>query len=436
MEILLHNDYLAEALSREPDAIDLCITKNCKSWVASTTISSLMQKSSQKQRNKVSDLLGVLSVVTPNVGDLAEALRDECFEESLTSILARNCGFDAVVSTNPEKFSSDDVLVITPEELQKKINEPASPVTGVKLLDIPASYHQILNDVEIEIADTIRSGQFILGAKVSELEDKIAEYCQTKFAVGVSSGTDALLISLMAAGIGEGDEVITSPYTFFATAGSIVRLGATPVFVDINDVTFNMKVEHVERCITARTRAIIPVHLYGQCADMDPIMELGKKHNLIVIEDAAQSIGSEYKKKRSGSMGDMGCFSFFPAKNLGAFGDGGIVTTSSEELYEKLKVLRVHGSEPKYYHKSIGGNFRLDALQAGVIKAKLNYLEGWTEKRRQNATTYNQLFQANALTQYIQLPPEVFPRHVFNQYVIRAGSRRDELRSFLNEKKI
>ena len=394
----MHNDYLAEALSREPDAIDLCITKNCKSWVASTTISSLMQKSSQKQRNKVSDLLGVLSVVTPNVGDLAEALRDECFEERLTSILARNCGFDAVVSTNPEKFSSDDVLVITPEELQKKINEPASPVTGVKLLDIPASYHQILNDVEIEIADTIRSGQFILGSKVSELEEKIAEYCQTKFAVGVSSGTDALLISLMAAGIGEGDEVITSPYTFFATAGSIVRVGATPVFVDINDVTFNMKVEHVERCITARTRAIMPVHLYGQCADMDLIIELGKKHNLTVIEDAAQSIGSEYKKKRSGSLGDMGCFSFFPAKNLGAFGDGGIVTTSSEELYEKLKVLRVHGSEPKYYHKSIGGNFRLDALQAGVIKAKLNYLEGWTEKRRQNATTYNQVFQAYALS--------------------------------------
>ena len=306
----------------------------------------------------------------------------------------------------------------------------------MKLLDIPASYHQILNNVEIEIADTIRSGQFILGSKVSELEEKIAEYCQTKFAVGVSSGTDALLISLMAAGIGEGDEVITSPYTFFATAGSIVRLGATPVFVDINDVTFNMKVEHVERCITSRTRAIMPVHLYGQCADMDSIIELGKKHNLTVIEDAAQSIGSEYKKKRSGSLGNIGCFSFFPAKNLGAFGDGGIVTTSSEELYEKLKVLRVHGSEPKYYHKSIGGNFRLDALQAGVIKAKLNYLEGWTEKRRQNATTYNQLFQANALTQYIQLPPEVFPRHVFNQYVIRAGNRRDELRSFLNEKKI
>ena len=180
----------------------------------------------------------------------------------------------------------------------------------------------------------------------------------------------------------------------------------------------------------------MPVHLYGQCADMDSIIDLAKKHNLTVIEDAAQSIGSEYKNKKAGSLGDMGCFSFFPAKNLGAFGDGGIVTTSSEELYEKLKVLRMHGSKPKYYHKTIGGNFRLDALQAGIVKAKLDYLEDWTKKRRQNSTIYNQLLQQNALTQYIQLPPEVFPRHVFNQYVIRIGNRRDELRSFLNENNI
>ncbi|HIJ50476.1 MAG TPA: DegT/DnrJ/EryC1/StrS family aminotransferase [Nitrospinae bacterium] len=336
----------------------------------------------------------------------------------------------------PEKFSNNEGLVLTADQVQSKIDGPVDSVNEVKLLDISASYHQILNDVEIEIADTTRTGQFILGSKVVQLEEKIADYCQAKYAVGVSSGTDALLISLMAAGIGEGDEVITSPYTFFATAGSIVRAGAKPVFADINDVTFNIKAEHIERCITPKTKAIMPVHLYGQCADMEPIMELAKKHNLVVIEDAAQSIGSEYKNKRAGSLGDMGCFSFFPAKNLGAFGDGGIVTTSSDDLYEKLKVLRVHGSKPKYYHKSIGGNFRLDALQAGVVKAKLKYLEGWTEKRRQNATVYNQLLQQNALIQYIQLPPEVFPRHVFNQYVIRAGSRRDELRTFLNENKI
>lgn len=434
----MHHDYLVQVLSSNGDSgvMNLCNAKRCKGWVASTTISSVMRELTPENRKKVKTLLGSLSVVTPTADDLVEALKDESFEEKLALILVQSCGFDAVISTNPEKFSSDDVPVLNSEQLQSKIDEPGEPVTSVKLLDISASYHQTLNDVEVEIADTIRKGQFILGSKVTELEEKIAEYCQTKFAVGVSSGTDALLISLMAAGIGEGDEVITSPYTFFATAGSIVRTGAKPVFVDINDVTFNMKAEHVERCITSKTRAIMPVHLYGQCADMDPIVALAKKHNLTVIEDAAQSIGSEYKNKRAGSLGDMGCFSFFPAKNLGAFGDGGIVTTSSEELYEKLIILRVHGSKPKYYHKTIGGNFRLDALQAGVVKAKLGYLEGWTEKRRQNATTYNQLLQQNALTQYIQLPPEVFPRHVFNQYVIRAGSRRDELRSFLNDKKI
>ena len=178
------------------------------------------------------------------------------------------------------------------------------------------------------------------------------------------------------------------------------------------------------------------MHLYGQCADMEPIITMAKKHNLYIIEDSAQSIGAEYKNKRAGSLGDMGCFSFFPAKNLGAFGDGGVVTTSSEDLYQKLKILRVHGSSPKYYHKMIGGNFRLDALQAGVVKAKLNFLEDWTQKRRENASIYNQLFQQNALTQFMQLPPEVFPRHVYNQYIIRAGSRRDELLSFLKGKNI
>ncbi len=414
----------------------LCRSGQCKGWVASTSLPTLFRELEGQERDKAKDLLSSLSVASPTAGDLRNALQDERFDEKLASILVQSCGFDAVVTTIPENFSGDDILVLTPEQLQSKVESPPGKVNEVKLLDISASYHQILNDVEVEMADTTRKGHFILGAKVSELEEKIAEYCQTKYAVGVSSGTDALLISLMAAGIGEGDEVITSPYTFFATAGSIIRAGAKPVFVDINDVTFNIKAEHIERCITSRTRAIMPVHLYGQCADMDPINELAKKNNLIVIEDSAQSIGSEYKNKRSGSLGDMGCFSFFPAKNLGAFGDGGIVTTSSEDLYEKLKVLRVHGSKPKYYHKTIGGNFRLDALQAGVVKAKLNYLEGWTEKRRQNATVYNQLLQQNALTQYIQLPPEVFPRHVFNQYVIRAGNRRDELRAFLNENKI
>jgi dTDP-4-amino-4,6-dideoxygalactose transaminase len=438
MEILLHHDYLIQALSstEASPVLELCRAGRCKGWVASTTVATLWRDLKKDEKKYIKPLLQSLSVVTPTARDLEKALQGENFEEALALILAHSCGFDAVISAEPDKFSNNEIPVLTANQLQSKIDAPADSVNEVKLLDISASYHEILNDVETEIADTIRTGQFILGSKVAELEEKIAAYCQTKYAVGVSSGTDALLISLMAAGIGEGDEVITSPYTFFATAGSIVRAGAKPVFADINDITFNIKAEHVERCITTKTKAIMPVHLYGQCADMDPIMALAKKHNLVVIEDAAQSIGSEYKNKRAGSLGDMGCFSFFPAKNLGAFGDGGIVTTSSDELYEKLKVLRVHGSKPKYYHKVIGGNFRLDALQAGVVKAKLNYLEGWTDKRRKNASVYNHLLQQNALTQYIQLPPEVFPRHVYNQYVIRAGSRRDELRSFLKENQI
>ena len=438
MEILLHCDFLIEALSSKEKSVvlDFCETEKCKGWVSSTTLPVLLRALKNDHKVKVSDLLRSLSVITPTASELEKALQDDNFEETLALNLVHSCQLDAVVSTNPEKFSGNDGSVLTVKQLESKINESPGPVKEVKLLDISASYHQILNDVEAEMVDTTRSGKFILGSKVEEMEERIAEYCQAKYAVGVSSGTDALLISLMALGIGEGDEVITSPYTFFATAGSIVRTGAKPVFVDINDVTFNIKAEHIERCITSKTRAIMPVHLYGQCADMEPIIAIEKKHNLYIIEDAAQSIGAEYKSKRAGSLGDMGCFSFFPAKNLGAFGDGGVVTTSSEELYEKLKILRVHGSSPKYYHKMIGGNFRLDALQAGVVKAKLNFLEDWTQKRRKNASIYNQLFQQNALTQFIQLPPEVFPRHVYNQYIIRAGSRRDELLSFLKGKNI
>ena len=306
----------------------------------------------------------------------------------------------------------------------------------VPLLDIPLSYEAVLADVEKNINEVIRSGYFILGPVVEELERQIAAYCGAKYAVGVSSGTDALLISLMAAGIGEGDEVITTPFTFFATAGSISRLGAKPVFVDIEPDTFNIDTKQIEENITRKTRAILPVHLYGQCVDMDPVLDLAQKYNLVVIEDAAQAIGSEYKGRRAGSMGDYGCFSFFPTKNLGGFGDGGMVTMNSEELYEQVKILRVHGSHPKYYHKMIGGNFRLDAIQAAVVLAKLKYLDKWTEKRRANAQTYNRLFKEMGMTDSLTLPSEVIPHHVYNQYVIRVKDKRDELRSFLGENNI
>ena len=306
----------------------------------------------------------------------------------------------------------------------------------VPLLDIPLSYKEVLADVEKNINAVIKSGYFILGPVVEELEQKIVTYCEAKYAVGVSSGTDALLISLMAAGIKEDDEVITTPFTFFATAGSISRLGAKPVFVDIEPDTFNIDTKQIEENITRKTRAILPVHLYGQCVDMDPVLDLAQKYNLVVIEDAAQAIGSEYKGRRAGSMGDYGCFSFFPTKNLGGFGDGGMVTMNSEELYEQVKILRVHGSHPKYYHKMIGGNFRLDAIQAAVVLAKLKYLDKWTEKRRANAQTYNRLFKEMGMTDSLTLPSEVIPHHVYNQYVIRVKDKRDELRSFLGENNI
>jgi len=306
-------------------------------------------------------------------------------------------------------------------------------ILQVPLLDIPASYEQILADVEKKISEVIRSGRFILGPVVEELEARIADYCGTKYAVGVSSGTDALLVSLMAAGVGEGDEVITTPFTFFATAGSIARVGAHPVFVDIEPETFNIDPKQIKDKITDKTRALMPVHLYGQCANMDSILEVARRHGLAVIEDAAQAIGSEYKGQRAGSIGDYGCLSFFPTKNLGGFGDGGMVTMSSKELYERVKILRVHGSEPKYFHKTIGGNFRVDAIQAAVVLAKLNYLDHWTEQRRQNAKTYKKLFEKRGLLSSLELPSEATPRHVYNQYVVRVKDYRNDLRQFLNK---
>jgi len=303
----------------------------------------------------------------------------------------------------------------------------------VPLLDLKAQYRAIKDEVLTATRELYETQRFILGPEVEKLEERVARYCHTEYAVGVSSGTDALLISLMAAGIGHGDEVITSPYTFFATVGSIARVGATPVFVDIEEDTYNIDPQAISDKITKQTKAMIPVHLYGQCCDMDPILELAHAHDIMVIEDAAQAIGAEYKGRRAGSMGDMGCFSFFPSKNLGAFGDGGMVTTSSDILYEKLKILRVHGSDPKYYHKVIGGNFRLDALQAAIVLVKLPYQDQWTSARQANARRYRELFSQEGLEGFVGLPVEKNGRHIYNQFVIAVQSRRDKLREFLNE---
>lgn len=304
----------------------------------------------------------------------------------------------------------------------------------VPLLDLKAQYQTIKPEIDAAIQEVVESQYFIMGPAVAELETRVAQYCGCAHGIGVSSGTDALLITLMALGIGAGDEVIVPTYTFFATAGSVSRLGAKPVLVDIEANTYNLNPNAIERSITARTRAIIPVHLFGQCADMDPVLSIARKHNLKVIEDAAQAIGAEYQNKKAGSMGDAGSFSFFPSKNLGGFGDGGMVLTNNADLAEKIRVLRNHGSKPKYYHKVIGGNFRLDTLQAAVLTVKLKYLDSWAAARQKNAKDYDALFRdAGLLPARIQIPTRTQTRHVFNQYVIRA-ERRDALQAYLKEK--
>ena len=302
----------------------------------------------------------------------------------------------------------------------------------VPFLNLKAQYLSIQPDIDAAISAVMESQQFILGEEVEICEKNIAAYSGATHGCGVSSGTDALLITLMAEGIGAGDEVITTPYTFFATAGSISRTGASPVFADIDGQTCNINPQDIKSRITKNTKAILVVHLYGQMADMDPIIAIAKDHNLIVIEDAAQAIGAEYKGKRAGSIGDYGCFSFFPSKNLGAAGDGGMVITSDEKKAQRLKVFRGHGAAKKYFHEDVGGNFRLDALQAAIVSAKLPYLDGWIEARQKNATQYNLLLSS---MDQVTVPEVQMQRHTFNSFVVRAADR-DALRNYLTNKEI
>jgi dTDP-4-amino-4,6-dideoxygalactose transaminase len=326
-------------------------------------------------------------------------------------------------------------------------------MTNVPLLDLKAQFAQIRAEVMPAIDQVCASQHFILGEHVRALEEDVARYCAASAGIGVSSGTDALLLALMALNIGAGDEVITSPFTFFATAGTIARTGARPVFCDIDPATFNLSPAAVQsfiddhcavqdeglinRATGGRIKALMPVHLYGQSADMDPLMAIARRHRLKVIEDAAQAIGTEYKNGvRAGTIGDVGCFSFFPSKNLGAFGDAGLCTTNDAELAESLRVLRVHGGKPKYFHAVIGGNFRIDELQAAVLRVKLKYLDGWTEGRQRNAAHYDAAFADAGLGEKLRTPVAIAGyRHIFNQYVVRAQNR-DALRARLAERGI
>lgn len=315
---------------------------------------------------------------------------------------------------------------------------------NVPLLDLQAHHQSIQKDLLCAMESVLEKGDFILGGEVKKLEERIAAYSQASYAIGVSSGTDALLVSLMALSIGQGDEVITTPLSFFATAGVISRVGAKPVFVDVDPVTYNLDPTKIKAAITSKTRAIMPVHLYGQCADMEPILGVAREHGLAVIEDAAQAIGAEYRDgRRAGSMGNLGCLSFFPSKNLGAVGDGGMVVTNDEHLADQVRLLRTHGGRPKYYHKVIGGNFRLDTIQASVLNVKLAYLDRWTELRQQHAERYEGLLKESGLIEQVglRLPAAVYRGsgvkhfHIYNQFVIGLPDR-EALRIFLKEKGI
>ncbi len=324
---------------------------------------------------------------------------------------------------------------------------------NIPILDLKAQYETIKDEINAKLREVLPTQNFILGAEVAALENEIAAYSGAKFAVGVSSGSDALLISLMALGIEAGDTVITTPFSFFATAGAIARLGARAVFSDIDETTMNLDPEGLEETIGRvrksrqgrRLKAVLPVHLYGQCADMDPILALARQCGLAVIEDAAQAIGSEYPSrrglKRAGAMGTLGTLSFYPTKNLGGYGDGGMVLVNSGKLAEKLRCLRVHGSREKYHYKILGGNFRLDALQAAILRVKFRHLDDWLKKRQERAEVYSQNIAASGLegAQYV-LPPRTAYKatrvpnyHTYHQYVIRA-KKRDKLRAFLKER--
>jgi dTDP-4-amino-4,6-dideoxygalactose transaminase len=305
----------------------------------------------------------------------------------------------------------------------------------VPLLDLKLQYATIRDEVLRVTSEVYDSQYFILGKRVDDFERDFAAYCHSKYAVGVSSGTDALLIALMVLGVGPGDEVIVPAYSFFATAGVVDRLGAIPVFADIALDDYNIDAAKIEAHITPATKAIMPVHLYGQCAAMDEINRIAAKHKLAVIEDAAQAVGAEYDDRRAGVLGTMGAFSFFPSKNLGAFGDAGAVTCEDEATYERLIDFRVHGMRPKYYHRYVGGNFRIDALQAAILHVKLAHLDSWAEGRRRNAAVYAELFADAALGDRVILPQELpGRRHVYNQYVIRfteGSGTRDRVMSHL-----
>src|SRR5438093_7758928 len=309
---------------------------------------------------------------------------------------------------------------------------PTKTTMTVPLLDLKAQYADIRAEIDDAVRRVMESARFIGGPEVSGLEEEVARYSQVPYGIGCASGTDALLLSLRALGIGPGDEVVTTAYSFFASAGAVANAGATPVFVDIDPRTYNIDPHRLEAAVTPRTKAVIVVHLFGQCCDLTAVQAVCQKRQVWLIEDAAQAIGSEWEGKRAGSVGDLGCFSFFPSKNLGAAGDGGMVVTRNADYADRVRLLREHGSRPKYYHAIVGTNSRLDALQAAILRVKLSHLDRWSESRAKNAQSYHRLFEGSRVGRPYHDPKS---RHIYNQYVIRA-EKRDELKQFLADRGI
>lgn len=302
----------------------------------------------------------------------------------------------------------------------------------ISLVDLTAQYHSIKKEIDMAVLATLESGHFILGPQVVKFEESVASYLGVKHAIGLASGTDALVIALRALNIGEGDEVIIPAYTFFATAGTVISVGAKPVIVDVDPQSYQIDVSKIETAITSKTKALIPVHLYGHPSEMNPILEIANKHGLIVIEDNAQGYGAEYLGKKTGSLGDIGCLSFFPTKNLGAYGDGGMVVTNDDALAEQMRMLRAHGWKKKYYSEMVGYNSRLDALQAAILQAKFPHLDEWNNKRRELSKRYNEYLAPLGVVTPVE---REWAKHVYHLYIIRS-EKRDELQAFLKQKGI
>jgi dTDP-4-amino-4,6-dideoxygalactose transaminase len=316
----------------------------------------------------------------------------------------------------PARFASESA----DEEQTDRDSQAVNPEIAVPLIDLVSQHQTIDDEIYTAIRRVVDRQNFVLGEEVAELESEISKFCDSRHAIGCASGTDALILSLLALGVKSGDEIITSPFTFFASGGAIHRVGAKPVFVDIEPDSFNLDPEQVERAVSERTRAILPVHLFGQCAEMEPLWRIAVRCGLAIVEDACQAIGAEYRGRRAGVLGTLGCFSFFPTKNLGGAGDGGLITTDDIELCERVRRLRVHGQSGQYQHDEVGLNSRLDALQAAMLRVKLGHLDKWTAARQQNARTYGELLRYYGLLDSIEAPT-VLPerKHVFNQYTVR-----------------